>query len=205
MYQKFITSLPRDEIKKLKRSKGGGYLKYTSVATASVENFSDGKNFREKIITAFKCHLILVPIFLTSLNSSTAKGKTKTLDFSHIAPGRQRNQTSLVTILKNKFNQLKSFHHILSLFLLKKKEKNNVPFLNMCVSCSVLSDFASPWTVGLQAPLSLEFSRQEYWSGLPVPSPGDLPDPGIEPGSPALQADSSLSEPLGKPKVKTKH
>ena len=75
----------------------------------------------------------------------------------------------------------------------------------MCVSCSVLSDFASPWTVALQAPLSLEFSRQEYWSGLPVPSPGDLPDPGIKPGSPALQADSSLSEPLGKPKVKTKH
>ena len=47
-----------------------------------------------------------------------------------------------------------------------------------------------PWTVACQAPLSMEFSRQEYWSGLPFPSPGDLPDPGIEPGSPALQADS---------------
>ena len=43
------------------------------------------------------------------------------------------------------------------------------------------------------------FSRQEYWSGLPFPSPGDFPDPGIEPGSPALQADSLLSEPPGKP------
>ena len=42
------------------------------------------------------------------------------------------------------------------------------------------------------------FSRQEYWSGLPFPSPGDVPDPGIEPGSPALQTDSLLSEPLGK-------
>ena len=45
----------------------------------------------------------------------------------------------------------------------------------------------------------MEFSRQEYWSGLPFPSPGDLPDPGIEPGSPALQADSLPSEPPGKP------
>ena len=50
--------------------------------------------------------------------------------------------------------------------------------------------------VAHQAPLSMEFSRQEYWSGLPFPTPGDLPDPGIEPGSPALQADSLLSEPL---------
>ena len=46
--------------------------------------------------------------------------------------------------------------------------------------------FATPWTVAHQAPLSMEFSRQEYWSGLPFPSPGDLPDPGIEPRSPAL-------------------
>ena len=51
-----------------------------------------------------------------------------------------------------------------------------------------------------QAPLSMKFSRQEYWSGLPCPSPGDLPDPGIEPWSPALQADSLLSEPPGKPR-----
>ena len=50
-----------------------------------------------------------------------------------------------------------------------------------------------------QAPLSMEFSRQEYWSGLPFPSPGDLPDPGIEPRSLALQADSLLYEPPGKP------
>ena len=56
----------------------------------------------------------------------------------------------------------------------------------------------TPWTVASQPPLSMEFSRQEYWSGLPFPSPGDLPDPGIEPGSPALQADSLPSEPPGK-------
>ena len=54
-------------------------------------------------------------------------------------------------------------------------------------SCPTLS---TPWTVVCQAPLSMGFSKQEYWSGLPFPSPGVLPDPGIEPRSPALQADS---------------
>ena len=58
--------------------------------------------------------------------------------------------------------------------------------------------FATLWTVARQAPLSMGFSRQEYWSGLPFPSPGDLPDPGIEPGSPAWQADALPSEPPGK-------
>ena len=56
-----------------------------------------------------------------------------------------------------------------------------------------------PMTVAHQAPLSMEFSRQKYWSGLLCPSPEDLPDPGIKPGSPALRADSLLSEPSGKP------
>ena len=59
--------------------------------------------------------------------------------------------------------------------------------------------FATLWTVAHQAPLSTVFSRQEYWSGLPFPSPGDLPNPGIEPRSPSLQADALTSEPLGKP------
>ena len=58
--------------------------------------------------------------------------------------------------------------------------------------------FATLWTVAYQAPLSMGFSRQEYWSGLPFPSPGDLPDPGIEPRSPTLQADALTSEPPGK-------
>ena len=64
----------------------------------------------------------------------------------------------------------------------------------MCVSCLVMSDFATPWTVAHQAPLSMGFSRQEYCSELPFPSLGDLPDPGIEPRSPAFQADSLPSE-----------
>ena len=62
-----------------------------------------------------------------------------------------------------------------------------------------MSDSVTPWTVAYKAPLSMEFSRQEYWSGVPFPSPGDLPRPRIEPGSPALQEDTLLSEPTGKP------
>ena len=61
--------------------------------------------------------------------------------------------------------------------------------------------FVTPRTVAYQAPPSMEFSRQEYWSGLPFPSPGDLPNPGIEPGSPALEADALTSEPPGKPNI----
>ena len=57
--------------------------------------------------------------------------------------------------------------------------------------------FVTPWTGAYQAPPSMGFSRQEYWSGLPFPSPGDLPNPGTEPGSPALQADALPSEPPG--------
>ena len=64
------------------------------------------------------------------------------------------------------------------------------------LSCVQL--FATPWTTAYQAPPSMGFSRQEYWSGLPFPSPGDLPDPGIEPWSPAFQADTLTSEPPGK-------
>ena len=59
--------------------------------------------------------------------------------------------------------------------------------------------FATPWTIAYQAPQSMGFSRQECWSGLPFPSPGYLPDPGIEPASPALQADSLPFEPPGSP------
>ena len=59
--------------------------------------------------------------------------------------------------------------------------------------------FAIPWTLTYQAPLSMGFYRQEYWSGLPFPFLGDLPDPGIEARSPALQANALPSEPLGKP------
>ena len=65
-------------------------------------------------------------------------------------------------------------------------------------SCLTL---ATPWTIACQTPLSMKFSRREYWSALPFPSPGDLPNPGIKPRSPALQADSSPTELWGKPKT----
>ena len=69
----------------------------------------------------------------------------------------------------------------------------------MCAqSLNQLQLLETPWTVTHQAPLSMEFSRQEYWNGLPFPSPGDLPDPGIKPRSPALQADSLTSDPPGR-------
>ena len=77
--------------------------------------------------------------------------------------------------------------------------------LTMALNCaelnrSVMSDFATPRTAALQAPLSVGFSRQECWSGLPCPPSGHLPNPGIKPKSLALQADSVPSEPLRKPK-----
>ena len=59
--------------------------------------------------------------------------------------------------------------------------------------------FSTLWTIAFQVPLSTGFSRQEYWSGLPFPSPEDIPDPEIEPECPALQADSLPTEPWGKP------
>ena len=62
-------------------------------------------------------------------------------------------------------------------------------------SLSHVQLFATLWTVAYHAPLSMGFSRQEYWSGWPFPSPGDHPDPGIKPGSPTLQADALPSEP----------
>ena len=61
------------------------------------------------------------------------------------------------------------------------------------------SSFVTPWIVAYQVPLSMGFPRQEYWSGLPFPSPGDLPDPGIEPESPALAGRFFTAEPPGKP------
>jgi len=64
-----------------------------------------------------------------------------------------------------------------------------------------MSDSATPCTIARQAPLSTGFSRQEYWGGLPCPSPGDLPNLGIKPGSPALQANSLPSEPPRKPNL----
>ena len=86
---------------------------------------------------------------------------------------------------------LKSIHF--ALLLLRERERESV-CVCVCVyvhalNCSVVPDsFVTPWTVARQTPLSMGFLRQEYWSGLPFPSPGDLPHPGIEPASPVSPA-----------------
>ena len=90
-----------------------------------------------------------------------------------------------------------------------KKELGNEDRMNKMESYSILKVkvkllsrvrlFATLWTVAYQVPPSMGFSRQECWSGVPFPSPGDLPNPGIKPGSPAFQADALTSEPPGKP------
>ena len=78
---------------------------------------------------------------------------------------------------------------LLPSFQLRKVKESESEFAQSCLT------LCDPWTIAHEAPLSMGFSRQEYWSGLPFPSPGDLPDPDIEPGSPALQADALPSEP----------
>ena len=72
-----------------------------------------------------------------------------------------------------------------------RKERKKVKLLSRVLL------FATPWTIAYQAAPSMGFSRQEYWSGLPFASPGDFPDPGIEPRSPTLQSDALPSEPPG--------
>ena len=101
----------------------------------------------------------------------------------------------------------KSAQHYLHTGVIIYKVTQRVPlgctwsgiFLSLVKSLSRVRLFATSWTVAYQAPWSMGFSRQEYWSGLPFPSPGYLPNPGIKPGSPALQTDALPSEPLGKP------
>ena len=78
----------------------------------------------------------------------------------------------------------------------------NDTLLCVCVqSLSCVQLFVTPWTAACQASLLMRFSRQEYWSGLPCPPPGDLPNPGTEPGYPAFQVDSFTIEPSGKPNM----
>ena len=89
--------------------------------------------------------------------------------------------------------RVSTIHYILFMYL--------IPIANIIVKVKSLSHvllFVTPWTVVYNAPPSMGFSRQEYQSGLPLPSPEDLPNPGIEPGSPTLQADALPSEPPGK-------
>ena len=109
------------------------------------------------------------------------------LAFSHLF------STVVLEIGTVKRGGITSLHDFTSVTHLENRKKVKVK------SLSHVRLFATPWSVARQAPPSMGFSRQEYWSGLPFPSPGDLPNPGIEPQSPALHADSLPSEPPGKP------
>ena len=91
-----------------------------------------------------------------------------------------------------------SYHETLFLFVPSFSQSKSVVANLVAKSCPTL---ATPWTVGCQVPLPRGFSRQEYWSRLPFPSPGDLPNPGIEHRSPALQTDSLLTDLWGKNKT----
>ena len=82
----------------------------------------------------------------------------------------------------------------LIIYLIRRVKRKKVKLKSL----SHVQLFGTPWTVAYQAPPSMRFSRQEHWSGLPLPSPGDLPNPGIESGSPIVQADALPSKPPGK-------
>ena len=118
-----------------------------------------------------------MPVFHDMLSSSTVK------------VGRGRKQSSCP--LKSSWKR----GHTLYRKTAPTQGPSHTPMKVKMKSLSRVRLFATRWTVAYQAPPSMGFSRQEYWSGLPFPSPGDLPDPGIEPGSPTLQADALSSEP----------
>ena len=118
-------------------------------------------------------------------------------------PWGQKNQYTEQKQCCNKLNKNFKSGPLLKNLLRLFKNKKFLKIRKKCtcvICCCCMSLFSTPWTVACQAPLSMGFSRQEYWSGFPCPSPGDLPDLGINPSSPTLQADSSPSEPWGKPK-----
>ena len=111
------------------------------------------------------------------------------LDLSQCQPQKQ-NSKFLTVSLKTTEKLLPNIHNRgIWNYIIKSEVKS--------LSCVQL--FATLWTVAYQAPPSMGFSRQEYWSGLPFPSPGDLPDPEIEPGSPSLEADTLPSDPPESP------
>ena len=110
----------------------------------------------------------------------------------------------ILTLMCSTTGSLDFFPQVMNPYFFVKYFKKLVMNSNhMCVCvCSVVSDSVTLWTVAHQAPLSVEFSRQEYWSRLPYPTPGDLPDPGIEPkspASPALAGGFFTTAPPGKP------
>ena len=94
------------------------------------------------------------------------------------------------------FEKINTIHKPLVKLIKKKEKRTQIKIRNEKREITTdIQPLATPWTIAYQVPPSIGFSRQACWSGLPFPSPGDLPDPGIKPGSPTLQADALLSEP----------
>ena len=109
-----------------------------------------------------------------------------------------KNQTNLDLFLNKQWDSIPVLKTVIENTLIGHRpdiKSAQSDLISEVKSLSCVQLFATPWTVAHQAPPSMEFSRQQYWSGLPFPSPGYLPDPGIEPRSPTLQADTLLSEP----------
>ena len=109
-----------------------------------------------------------------------------------------KNQTNLDLFLNKQWNSIPVLKTVIENTLIGHRpdiKSAQSDLISEVKSLSCVQLFATPWTVAHQAPPSMEFSRQQYWSGLPFPSPGYLPDQGIEPRSPTLQADTLLSEP----------
>ena len=115
---------------------------------------------------------------------------------SYASPLLNSNKTSCSHLLLPERKQKKLSHP--GSFPLSWNKLSNYNYGGGGLVAMLCQILATPWTVACQVPLSVGFSRQEYWSGLPFPSPGDLPDPGIESRSPALQADSLPTELPGK-------
>ena len=109
-----------------------------------------------------------------------------------------KNQTNLDLFLNKQWDSIPVLKTVIENTLIGHRpdiKSAQSDLISEVKSLSCVQLFATPWTVAHQAPPSMEFSRQQYWSGLPFPSPGYLPDQGIEPRSPTLQADALLSEP----------
>ena len=136
------------------------------------------------------------------------KSRTRLSDWSDLITLRKiRTSTSLQFIKKYILNGKKLMHiylptsvsQLIHFMLIYHIHKVKVK------SLSRVWIFVTPWTIAYQVPSPMGFSRQEYWIGLPFPSPGDLPNPGIKSGFPALQSDALPSEPPGKPHSQASH
>ena len=130
---------------------------------------------------------------------SKPPGKPRKLPSSMTSKGLEVSPEKLREKARLSLDKAEFFTHILPLIPAVSLHWAPSVCVYVCSSSSRVQLFVTPWTVAHQAPLSLEFSRLEYWNGLPFPTPRDLPDPKIEPGSPALQAVSLLFEPPWKP------